>query len=63
MILEGKDIKYRKATQIEIKELLDKDITEVKKFLAKAQMMKDHDTIFALVEGVAFPIKELALMK
>lgn len=60
MILEASEVDFREATVDEKKELISKKDYEIIDFLSDASLVNKDKTIMAVVEGVAYPLEEIA---
>ena len=54
------DMKYRHATQCEKDDVLDMDLEDLREKFLKAPVIMEDSTVYAVVEGVAYPLKEIA---
>ena len=60
MVMKASEIEHREATEQEDKHLHEMPVAELEEFLAEATVVRKGTTLFAVVDGIAYHIEELA---
>ena len=52
--------KHRKATEYEKEQILNMDLNNLRELFASAPIVFDDEIVYAIVNGVAYPLWEIA---